>query len=147
MKIRITLIALFIAGCIFLAFPKSAAATPPDTLTIDVDMWVTGENSAAGTFTISGVVADSGVATETFFMADDTSHGVKTLVSAQGTITIKYQVQLTWTPDMGIAQGRYTIINGTGAYARLHGVGTTYATLDLSTGHLLANYTGTAHID
>jgi hypothetical protein len=92
-------------------------------------------------------VVDSGEVAETFFLADDTSHGVKTLVSDAGTITIKYQVQLTWTPQMGIAQGRYTIISGSGAYARLHGVGTTYATLDLQTGHLLASYTGTAHFD
>ena len=147
MKIRIFLITVFVVGCVALAFPKPGAATSPETLTIDVDMGMTGPNSAAGTFVMNGLAVDSGDVTETFFLADDTSHGVKTLVSTQGTITIKYQVRLTWTPDTGIAQGTFTIIDGTGAYARLHGVGTTYATLDLFTGHLLARYSGNAHFD
>jgi hypothetical protein len=147
MKIRIALIALFVAGCLFLAFPEPAVATPPETLSIDADMWITGENTAAGTFNMSGLAVDYGNVTETFFIADDTSHGVKTLVSEQGTITIRYQVQLTWMLETGIAQGTFTIIGGTGAYARLHGVGTTYATLNLQTGHLMATYTGKAHFD
>ena len=147
MKIRASIIIFFILGCIFLAFPRPVTATQPKSLTINVDMWVTGENSAAGTFIMEGLVADYGNVAETFFLADDTSHGIKTLVSTEGTITIKYQVQMTWTPEIGIAQGKFVIVNGTGAYEKLHGVGTTYATLDLSTGHLLATYTGTAHID
>jgi hypothetical protein len=145
MKIRIFITAVFVLGCVFLAFPAPAAATPPESLTIEVDMWVTGENSAAGNFTMHGLATDAGEVSEIFFLADDTSHGVKTLVSPQGTITIRYQVQLTWTPQFGIAQGRFVIINGTGAYEDLHGVGTTYATLELANGHLLATYTGTGH--
>jgi hypothetical protein len=147
MKTRFSIILIFLLGCVFLAFPAPATATTPQTLTIDVDMWVTGENSAAGTFIMNGLVTDIGDVTEIFFLADDTSHGVKTLVSAQGTITIKYQVRLTWTPDYGIAEGQFVIVNGTGVYAKLHGVGTTYATLDLDTGHLVGNYSGKAHFD
>jgi hypothetical protein len=147
MKIRVSIIMMFVLGCILLAFPTPAAATPPKSLTINVDMWVTGENSAEGAFIMNGLVTDAGDVTEIFFLADDTSHGVKTLVGQQGTITINYQVRLTWTPDTGIAEGRFVIVGGTGAYAKLHGVGTTNATLDLKTGHLLASYTGMAHID
>lgn len=147
MKIRISIITIFVLGCIFLAFPAPAAATPPETLTIDVDMWMTGEDSAAGTFIMNGLVADTGDVTETFFLAGDTSHGVKTLVGDQGTITIRYQVQLTWALNTGTAEGQFVIVSGTGAYAKLHGVGATYATLNLETGHLLATYTGKAHFD
>jgi hypothetical protein len=147
MKTRFSILFLFVLSCVLLAFPAPATAIAPETLTIDVDMWVTGENSAAGTFIMNGLVTDSGDVTEIFFLADDTSHGVKTLVSAQGTITIKYQVQLTWTPDYGIAEGQFVIINGTGAYAKLHMVGTTYATLYLDSGHLVGAYSGKAHFD
>jgi hypothetical protein len=147
MKIRIAILILFVLGCLFLAFPAPAMATPPESVEISVDMWVNGENSAAGTFTMNGLVTDMGNVSEIFFIAGNTSHGVKTLESAQGSITIDYQVRLTWTEFRGIAQGRFVIISGTGAYEKLHGEGETHAELDLMTGHLVATYSGKAHFD
>jgi hypothetical protein len=132
---------------VLLALPAPVQATPPESMTIEVDMWMTGEDSAAGTFEADGLFVDAGNVSEVFFIAANTSHGIKTLVSAVGTITINYQVQLTWTPTSGIAEGRFVIISGTGAYEKLHGVGETYAVLDLLTGHLVASYTGKAHFD
>ena len=139
---------MLVMTCILLALPAPVQATPPDPLTINADLYLNGPNSAVGTFNASGLFADAGSANELFFTADSTIHGVKTLVGALGTITIKFQAQLTWSsPTTGIAQGWYVIVSGTGAYVKLHGVGETYAELDLGTGHILASYTGMAHFN
>ncbi len=149
MKTRISITVLFVLTCILLALPIPAQATSPELSVITADLYLTGPNSATGTFNANGdVFTESGTASEVFFTASDTIHGVKTLVGTAGSITIKFQAQLTWTSQItGVAQGRFVIISGTGAFEKLHGVGTTYATLDLSTGHLVATYSGTAHID
>ncbi len=112
-------------------------------------------NSAVGTFNASGLVRrrwDQQL--RLFFTADGTIHGVKTLVGDQGTITIRFQANLTWKPDgTGEANGQYVIVSGTGAYAKLHGVGTTHATLSLACigpdclPNIEAHYTGTGHFD
>jgi hypothetical protein len=131
-----------------LALPAPAQATTSEPLEINAELWMTGENSAAGSFEISGLINDSGNASEVFFIAANTIHGVKTLESAAGTITIRFQAKLTWTgPTTGYADGQFIVISSTGAYEKLHGVGTTHAELDLSTYHILATYTGTGHFD
>jgi len=146
MKTKAAVLMAIILMWMLLVLPAPVQATTPDPLTINADLYLNGPNSAEGTFNASGLFTDAGSATEVFFTADGTIHGVKTLVGAVGTITIKFQAQLTWTsPTTGIAQGRYVIVSGTGAYVKLHGVGETYAELNLGTGHILASYTGMAH--
>jgi len=139
-------------ACILLVLPAPALATPPEPLEIHADMWMTGPSSAAGIFWAGGLFADYGYefgdASEVFFIAANTIHGVKTLVGEAGTITLNFQAQLTWTgPTTGIAEGRFVIVSGTGLYENLHGVGETYAELDLSTYEIVATYTGTGHFD
>lgn len=146
MKTKITIAVIFILICSSLATP--ARATTPSPLTITADLYLTGPNSAAGSFTANGLFIEAGEASEVFFIAAGTIHGVKTLVGAEGTITIKFQAQLTWTgPTTGVAQGQFVVISGTGIYEELHGVGDTYAELDLMTYHLVATYSGQAHFD
>ena len=148
MKAKTSTVIALVLVCILLALPATVLATPPEPLTIGAELWLTGENSAAGTFEATGLFTDAGKASEVFFIADGTIHGVKTLVSAAGTVTIRFQAQLTWTgPTTGVAEGRFVIVSGTGAYLKLHGVGETYAELDLAAYHILARYTGTAHLD
>ena len=152
MKARASRMIALALVCILLALPAPALATPPEDLTIEADLWMTGPNSDAGIFETSGLFDDYGYdfgdASEVFFIADDTIHGVKTLVGAEGTIVIRFQAQLTWTgPTTGIAEGQWVIVSGTGAYEKLHGVGETYAELDLVAGQIWASYTGRAHFD
>jgi hypothetical protein len=136
-----------------LAAPTAPArATPPEDITINAELLMTGETSAAGIFWISGLFADNGYefgdASEVFFIADDTIHGVKTFIGEEGTITIKFQAQLTWTsPTAGYASGQFIILSGTGAYDKLHGVGESFAELNLTTYQIIASYTGRAHFD
>ena len=146
-KISILLVAL-VLNSLLLTVPTSALATPPEPLTITADLWLTGENSAAGTFNASGLLTDTGQAWQEFSIIDNTVHGVKTLVGAEGSITIRFQAQITWTSaTTSIAEGRFVIISGTGAYEKLHGVGETYAELDLAAYQIRATYTGNAHFD
>ena len=148
MKTKVSILMAFMLVWMLLALPAPVQATPPETMAIEVDMYLTGPDSAAGTFSTSGLFSDGGYVSEAFFMAANTSHGIKTLESAVGTITIHYQVMLTWTgPTTGFADGRFVVVSGTGAYQNLHGVGTTHAELDLATGHLTATYTGSGHFD
>jgi len=134
--------------CLLVIQPAPALASQPEELTINAELWMTGENSAAGSFTTTGLFSDSGEASETFFLAAQTIHGIKTLVGSVGNITIRFQAQLTWTgPTTGVAEGRFVIVSGTGAYKNLRGAGESYAELDLATYHILASYNGTAHFD
>lgn len=140
--------------CILLALPATALATPPEPLTIEAAMWLTGGNSAEGYFWTYGLFEDGGYASEAFTIKADTIHGTKTLVGAYGTITINFQARLSGTGEYtSEANGRYVIVSGTGAYEKLHGVGETYATLDLECmgpecpPNILATYTGKAHLD
>lgn len=152
MKPRIFAVTALVLACMLLALPAPALATPPEPLTIEVTMWMTGEDSAAGICTMSGLFAASGPCTEVFFMADGTTHGIKTVaITERDTFTVRYQAQITWTSETtAMALGRWVIVSGTGAYKKLHGVGTTEAYLDLTTFPaplITATYEGTGHFD
>jgi len=146
----------FLLVAILLALPAPALATPPEPLTIEALMWMTGENSATGYWWTrpNELFMDGWGASEEFFIAADTIHGTKTLVGVDGTITINFQAKLTWQSETtGEAKGRWVIVSGTGAYEKLHGVGETYARLDLGClgsdcpPNIYALYSGKAHFD
>lgn len=144
--IRTILLAVLVA-CMLIVTPTPAQATAPVDLTIEADLGMTSQATAAGDFSIiaDGLFSDFGPASEVFFIDLDegTIHGVKTLEGEQGTITIKFQAELAF--DFSSASGRFVILSGTGAYEKLHGVGTTEATI--TGGHIYAEYQGTAHFD
>lgn len=148
MKAKTSILMALVLICTLLAIPAPVQATAPVPLMIEADLDLTGDNSAAGSFAASGLFTDAGAASEKFFTAAGTIHGVKTLVSTMGSITIKFQAQMTWTsPTTGFAEGQFVIISGTGAYKKLHGVGETYAEIDLAAYHIFASYTGRCHFD
>lgn len=80
MKIRITITMISVLVCVLLAFPAPVQATTPIQFTIEADLHMTSAKSAAGSFMASGLFADKGAASEEFFTANGTIHGVKTLV-------------------------------------------------------------------
>ena len=146
-KTRFTLVTILVVIGILLTFTVPVQATPPETdlvITADLTMGQDGV-SACGTFTISSSLfpADNGTACETFFIdtSDMTIHGTKILTGANGTIVLKFQAAMT---AEGVF-GHFTIISGTGAYKKLHGVGDSSAWLNFP--NLFAYYSGRAHID
>ncbi len=153
MKIERARMIAVVLICMLLALPAPALATPPEPLTIEANLWLTGEDSTVGYFWTNGLFEDGGTASEVFRIAADTIHGVKTLVSNDGTITIRFQAQLAGTGPTAVTEGRFVIVSGTGRYEKLHAVGETYATLDLSCfgpecpPTIWARYTGQAHLN
>lgn len=154
MKTRASKSMALVLLCILLALPAPALATPPEPLKIEASLWMMPDGSTQGFFSASGLLVDSGAASEVFVIHADTVHGVKTLVGQQGTITISFQAGITWWSETtSEAMGRFVITSGTGAYERLHGVGETVATLDLGCfgrdcpPNIVATYTGKAHFD
>jgi hypothetical protein len=58
---------------------------------------LTGPDSTAGTFSISGGLSDSGTYRDTFRLAGDTIHVVKTLSGSRGTIILDAEGVVRWT--------------------------------------------------
>lgn len=152
---RVSAIMSLVLLCAMLVLPAPALATRPAALEIHAMLWLMPDGSAQGGFYTSGLFDDAGAASEAFFTADGTVHGVKTLQGELGTITVRFQAQIipTEEPTVSRALGRFVILSGTGAYEKLHGVGVTDATLDLGCfgsecpPNIEASYTGTAHFD
>ena len=114
--ITLCMIAFFTMGSV----PSYAAPTPvPVTITAAYD-FSTFPN-VTGTFTTTGALTISGLATMhvDFLNASTTAHCVVTLIAPNGTIFIDQQCQFASpTP-----KGRWEIVSGTGAYANLNGNG------------------------
>lgn len=128
--------------------PAAGLATPPEPVVIALDLHFTSPTTTVGTFTSTGAIADAGAASQTLRFADSTVHGVQTMTSPEGTITIRFQSINTATgPATFDTAGRWVIVGGTGAYADLHGTGSGSGEVDLAAGTLVLTYTGSAHID
>jgi len=122
--------------------PAAASVPVPvtfhDTLTI---------GPFTGTWSASGGISDSGTLTEpTNFRVDDQVHIVRVDTGSKGTITLVIHVSLTVEPDgtvVGI--GPWAVIDGTGAYAELHGQGTGHSVV--VKGVVTDTLTGSVHFD
>ena len=145
-----TLTAAVATACVGVAAiaPAAGLATPPDPVVIDLDLHFTSPTTTAGTFASTGAVDAAGTASQTLRFSDSTVHGVQTMTSPEGTITIRFQSINTATgPATFDTAGRWVIVGGTGAYADLHGTGSGSGEVDLAAGTLVLTYTGSAHID
>ena len=114
--IALCVIAFFTMG----SAPSASASTPiPVTITATFDF--SNFPNVSGTFTTTGALTISGLATMhvDFLNASTTAHCVVTLIAPNGTIFIDQQCQFASpTP-----KGRWEIVSGTGAYANLNGNG------------------------
>lgn len=112
-------------GALALAAPVTAAASVPEPVRIETHGVFTGPDSTAGTFAISGVVSDSGTYADTFRLAGQTLHVVKTLSGGAGTITLRAQGVVRWTSPTTATffAGHWRVAAASGAYADLKGGG------------------------
>lgn len=99
-----------------LVVPLTAAASAPEPVRIETHGFFTGPDSTAGTFTASGALADSGTYADTFRLAGDTLHVVKTLSGSDGTITLAAQgvVQSTSPTTATFFAGHWRFVSGAG---------------------------------
>ena len=101
-------------------------------------------DTTAGTFVVSGAVADSGAAevrdlTITPGSADSGRlSGTETYNGQQGTIVTRFQgVAFPLSSPHGVGIGQFEIVSGTGAYAGLGGHGTFEIVVDKTTNQLI----------
>src|SRR5215831_3636753 len=118
------------------ALPTRAAPSQQEAITIVTEK---PRGPVVGTFATSGAFADSGLlVTESVqFSAISAPFGVITHVvqrfeGALGTFTLHAQIidTLTDDPNLSLDQGTWVIVDGTGAYATLHGTGDVTGTVD-----------------
>jgi hypothetical protein len=144
---RVRIAVFGVVGAFALAAPL-AGASAPEPVTIATQGTFTGPNSTAGTFTISGAVSDSGTYVDTFRLAGQTLHLVKTLTGGDGSITLSAQgvVRFTSPTTATFVAGHWRIVSGTGAYADLKGGGTPGAsgTADFAAGTVTVVHEGSA---
>jgi hypothetical protein len=137
-----------LVGIVFGILVSPAAATPPEPVTITIDQHLTGPNTAAGTWTASGAIFDSGDYAETFRLRPSGAiQGTKTLTSLKGTITLRAVGVLEFTgPTTAVIEGRWVVLSGAGDYAHLHGHGPLTVHVDFATGTALAIHEGVVHL-
>jgi len=135
-----------------LALTLAAGAVPaqaaPRSFVLTADMQERGNNSADGTFTITGEFSDSGRVTETYKLDGPTVDGVKTINGSKGTIMLHFLGNIAPTEDSAVMHvtGTWDLLSGTGEYAGITGQGTIDTMLNIQTGVLHAVYTGTADL-
>lgn len=135
------LVAMLLAGVSF------AQASQPQAVEITFNLDLTGAYTAAGDFTISGAIQETGKASQVVRITDDGMiQGKKVLVGQNGTITLRFNAEPT---PSGEAFGHFLVVSGTGAYKNIHGNGTTYATVVFEDGipKIVGTYSGDVHLD
>jgi hypothetical protein len=74
--------------------------------------------------------------------------GVKVLEGKQGTITLRFNIEIIPTgPTTARTEVHFVIQSGTGAYRNIHGVGTGAADIDFVVGSLVGTFSGRVHSD
>jgi hypothetical protein len=138
-----------ILGLVLWALPFQVFATPPEEVVFDFEFYFTGPDSAAGSFCAEGAVEDCGSGYEVFRYTDEgTLQGIKVLEGSQGTITLRFNLEIIPTgPTTAETDVHFVIQSGTGDYENIHGVGTGAADIDFIAGSLIGTFSGTVHID
>jgi hypothetical protein len=133
------------------ALPVQAA--PPESATI---VAVKPVGPVPGTFTTAGAISDAGtfrtvrrivsaIPAPTFLI----SHLTLVFEGAFGTFTVRAQIteSLTADPAILLNEGRWVIVDGTGAYAALRGEGEVIGTVDETLNLITRTFRGVVHTD
>src|SRR5206468_3232227 len=113
-----------IAGMGLLGSEKAIAAHSPTPVSIFLDNHIK-STGTEGPFTATGELNTSGFNTmDVRGTRTGTLHCQTVLTDAQGSITLDLQCQMILTsPTTAGGPGHWAVVNGTGAYANLHGTG------------------------
>lgn len=136
-----------------LTLVPAAQASPPESVTIAASKPL---GPVPGTFATSGAISDVGtfitirrvvsaVPAPTFLV----SHLTLLFEGTFGTFTVEAQITETVTADPAILinEGRWVIVDGTGAYATLHGGGEVIGTVNDTLNLITRTFTGVVHFD
>lgn len=135
-RIAAAAVAAALAGGVTLAAagPVSASTSMPVTIQATVII-----GPFTGTWSASGGISDSGTLVQPvdFRVDNDVIHLVRVMTGSKGTITL--------VEDNRLGSGHWAVIAGTGAYAQLHGDGTTSGVV--VNGVVTDTLTGSVHFD
>jgi hypothetical protein len=146
------ILALIAAVTAILTFTDMAAALERQVLNIDTTKPLGPVN---GVFSTSGAFSDSGVlVTERRIVgAVPSPFGVVTdlvlrFEGQNGTFTLQVQIMETVTADPNVFanEGTWAVVDGTGAYATLHGTGEVEGTVDDTANLITRDYIGLVHL-
>jgi hypothetical protein len=141
-KKRVALLAAAIAAAsALIAVPLTSASSVDTRLEIGQSLhFVGGPGASAGTFVASGAIHDSGTVTSQATITplgnqdDGRLEGTETFVGESGTFTTEFSgIGGPIGATHEAARGTFRIVDGTGAYAELHGQGTFLIVIDFST--------------
>ena len=136
-----------------LPLAQAASASQRDGVTIETQKPF---GPSPGTFSASGAFSDSGTFANTrivFSAVGAPTFGVTHLTAlfegSLGTFTLSANIKETLTADPNVLadNGTWVIVDGTGAYTKLHGQGEVTGTADDNQGLINRTYAGTAHFD
>jgi hypothetical protein len=158
---RVTILTTF-AVMALSTFPLAAQASKPQAISLTFTMNFTSATTATGTWTstsdLTALNGKSGTVIQTTKITGKAKgkgkktgqvvHGRKVVTASDGTFVIDFRGGLKPTgTTTSEVNGRFVLKKGTGAYKGLHGSGKIHATLDSSTGAIVATYTGRAHLE
>jgi hypothetical protein len=156
-----TALTLFVALAV-VAVPLAAQASKPQAVSLTFTMHFTSATTATGTWTATSDLTvlngKSGTVIQTTKITGkgkgkgkktgQVVHGHKVVTASDGTFVIDFRGGLKPTgTTTSEVNGRFVLKKGTGAYQGLHGSGKIHATLDPSTGAIVATYAGKAHLE
>jgi hypothetical protein len=142
MKGKLLLLAAALAAAsALMVVPLTSASSIDTKLQIGQSLhFLGGPGASAGTFVASGAVRDSGTVTSQATITqlgnqnDGRLEGTETFVGKLGTFTTEFSgIGGPMGTPHEAAQGTFRIVEGTGAYADLHGEGTFLIVIDFAT--------------
>ena len=145
------LVLLTAAGALML-FAAPVQATTPAEVQIRIETTVPSEGLPFGPFTATGLVCPSGETIDVFGRSVGFESGNRlqilvvkkfTCADGSGTFSLLFRVHITFQPFSDTFT--WSVLDGTGAYARLHGSGSGFGTP--TPNGATDNLTGGMHID
>ena len=129
--------------------PIAASGNSAQPLYLGMNLHFTGPDTSAGTFVVSGALADSGnVTVEHIAIVPNADgdqgrlSGLETYTGQSGTIVTRFDgIAFPLSSPHQVGLGQFQIISGTGAYAGLTGHGTFQIVVDAASNQLIGTET------
>ncbi len=150
MKRRLLLLVVLIGAVAVCFSVLGATASSDDRLYIGTSLHLTGPDTAAGTFVMSGVLEDAGTSHVAHLSLipignTDTARlsGDQTFVGAEGTILTHFEGRaFPLSSPHSVGEGRVEIVSGTGAYVGVRGHAKFLIVVDAGSNQLIGTLEG-----
>ena len=150
---RVTYAVLALALLAAVIMPIAASGHSAQRLYLGINLHFTGPDTTAGTFVVSGAVADSGTAAVDHLAIVPIGNsdqgklsGVETYTGQLGTIVTRFKgIAFPLSSPHQVGLGHFEVVSGTGAYVGLRGHGVFQIVVDAASNQLIGTETATVH--